>query len=386
MGHHARTVSMKVGILTFYRVINNGAALQACATNRIVLNKLGIESELIDYRLPRVEYYRKPFSIKRALQTKGIKGKVRACTKEFVKYPDNIRRFRLYNAFMKQHLKTSTHEYCSIEELKKDANNYNAFVVGSDLVWSPLMAEGVNPVYYLDFVEAPNVRKIAYAPSIGTLDISDEEKRQIAQYLKKFDAISIREESSRKQLQELTDKPVHTVLDPTLLTFEKDWDIFYDPKPIENEKYVFAFKLEKSPLLVKCANQLAVKENAIIVTYGSTAGFKAKKVKDVSGRIGPAEFLNYMKNASHVITNSYHGCAFSIIFHKDFYCVPHSTRGIRMVDLLHMFQIPERLIYTEDISHINNLDYEKLESVRKQFVDSSYDYLSKALFGDEKND
>ena len=377
---------MKVGILTFYRVINNGAALQACATNRIVLKKLGVESELIDYRLPRVEYYRKPFSIMRALQAKGIKGKVRAFAKECVKYPDNIRRFRLYNMFMGKYLKTSTHEYCNIEELGKDANNYDAFVVGSDLVWNPLMAEGVNPVYYLDFVEDPNVKKIAYAPSIGTLDITDAEKRQISQYLKKFDAISVREESSRKQLQELTDKPVHTVLDPSLLTFEEDWDEFYDQIPIEKEKYIFAFKLEKSPVLIEVVNKLAKKENAIIVAYGSTVGFKARKVKDVSGRMGPSEFLNYIKNASHVVTNSYHGCAFSIVFHKEFYCIPHSTRGLRMVDLLHMLQIPERLIYTEDISGIESLNYKKLDSIRKQYIDSSLRYLTDALFGDIKND
>lgn len=376
---------MKVGILTFYRVINNGAILQACATNQIILKQMGIESELIDYRLPRIEFYRKPFSMKRAFCTKGFTGKLKAGIKEFIKYPSSIRRYQLYNDFMDKHLKTTAHEYYSLEDLKAVASYYDAFIVGSDLVWSPLMAEGVNPVYYLDFIDDTKVKRIAYAPSVGTLNITEEEKRLISEYLKKFDAISVREESSQHQLQELVDKKIYTVLDPTLLTHENDWEEFYNPDPIEKNKYVFAFKLEKSPLLVNTANQLAAENDAIIVSYGATRGFKAREVKDVSGEMGPAEFLNYIKNASHIVTNSYHGCAFSLIFHKDFYCIPHSTRGMRMVDLLNKLQIPERLIYTDDISGLRSIDYEKVEITRNKYIDSSYDYLSKALFGDDKD-
>ena len=195
----------------------------------------------------------------------------------------------------------------------------------------------------------------------------------------------MREESSEQQLQQLVDKKIYTVLDPTLLTYEKDWERFYNSEPIENDNYVFAFNLEKSPLLVRIVNKLAAEDDAIILSYGSTRGFIARDVKDVSGRMGPAEFLNCIKNASHVVTNSYHGCAFSLIFHKDFYCIPHSTRGMRMVDLLTKLQIPDRLIYADDISGLKLLDYEQIEIVRKQYIDSSYEYLSKALFGETRN-
>lgn len=378
---------MKVGILTFFRVINNGAILQACALNRIVLTKLGVESELIDYRLPRVEFYRKPFNLKRIIKARTTISKLKATVKEIIRYPRNKKINRLFEQFMIENLIVSAKKYITIEDLELDQTNYNAFIVGSDLVWNPLMAEGVNPVYYLDFVRVAGIKKIAYAPSVGTLDITEDEKQQISCFLNGFDAISVREESTAMQLKLLTDKTIQTVLDPTLLTYATDWDDFYKEEPLERQKYIFAFKLEESDLLVNIVNQLALNNDYIILSFdGPIKGFRAKKVKNLGSNMGPSEFLNYVKHADCIVTNSYHGCAFSIIFHKDFYCIPHSSRGIRMINLLEKLNISDRLVYDENIGDRMPIDYQAVEQIRANYINSSYDYLYKALFGDYNND
>lgn len=375
---------MKVGILTFFRPINNGAVLQACAMNSIVLPKMGVDSELIDYRIRRIEVDRKLFGMVRIMNEPDLVKRIRRVFADFVRLPANHMQRSLYDKFIKKYLKTSNQVYFSHEELVEKCQEYDAYIVGSDLVWSPLMAEGVNPTYFLDFVKG-DVPKIAYAPSIGATDLSGRELEEYKKNLIYLDHVSVREKSAADQLESLTEKTITTVLDPTLLTIDSEWDNFYSKTPLIQGDYIFAISLEKSDRLIETVNQLAYQNNCIVVAFGRKNNkYKGRRVIFTESLCGPSEFLNLIKYAACVVSNSYHGCAFSIVFHKDFYCIPHSTRGIRMIDLLNSLGLEERIfcensnIKTE-FDNKRAIDYILVERERNILMDESYKYLQIAL-------
>ncbi len=367
---------MKVGIVTFYRPINNGAVLQACATNRILSRKLNISSELLDYRAPRTERYRKSWSLQRILHRKGATTKCKGLVADVLYYTRRRKEQKLYDSFLEKHLHISNTVYRDFTDLRRAEEQYDAFLVGSDLVWNPQMTEGVNPIYFLEF--APNKKKIAYAASVGMSEPPEELLKEIAAKAEKLDCISLREKTTAMQLQPYVKKKVHAVLDPTLLTDGEDWASFYDAKPLCDRKYIFAFCLEKSDLLVKQVNLLAKTYGYEIITSTRKDGFAADRVTSVRFQMGPSEFLNYVRHAQIVVTNSFHGCAFSVLFHKDLYCIPHTTRGVRMTELMMNLEMPERIIQ-ETPRLCEKVDYEQVEKIRASMMQDSMTYLVNAL-------
>lgn len=369
----------KVGILTFFRPINNGAVLQACAMSKIVLPKLGYTAELIDYRFERIEIDRSAFGIKRILREPKKIEKARRVIADIVRFPVNYRQIKIFDAFIHKNLPVSQNVYYTEEDLKQRCQEYDAYVVGSDLVWSPTMAGGVNPIYFLRFVNS-NKLKVAYAPSVGTIDLSNKDIMDFKLLLSNFDTISVREESTAAQLRELTGYDVKTVLDPTLLTDSEDWNRFYSSKKVFKDEYIFAFALESSQVLIDTVNRLARETGAIVVAYGrKNKLYKARRVVFLDGKCGPAEFLNYVNNAFKVVTNSFHGCAFSIVFHKDFYCIPHTTRGIRMIDLLRSLNLDKRIITSAMGLPKEQIDYDSVEQKRKELKEKSILFLKNSL-------
>ena len=369
----------KVGIMTFFRPINNGAVLQACATSRIVLPKLGYKAEIIDYRLERIETDRSMFGIDRVLRENGTLKKVRRVFADLIRLPVNYKQTKIFDSFIIKHLPVGSDVFYSEGDLKERCQGYDAYIVGSDLVWSPTMAEGVNPVYFLAFVDKSKL-KIAYAPSVGTTDLTDKDIRDFRSLLSNLDAISVREKSSAIQLRNLTGYDMKAVLDPTLLTDCADWDEFYDSQKLVKDKYVFAFALEASQILVDTVNCLAKEADSIVIAYGrKNKLYRARKVIFLDGECGPSEFLNYIRNADTVVTNSFHGCAFSVVFRKEFYCIPHTTRGVRMVDLLKELNLEKRIIKNATNLPKDKIDYKKVEQKLSILRDDSLGFLKDSL-------
>lgn len=377
---------MKIGILTFYRPINYGAVLQACATSNIVLQKIGMEGELIDYRLPRIEIYRKPFCLSRISRYNGISAKLINSIKDIIKIPIRGRQNSLFDDFINKYLNTSKRTYYSYEELVEYCQGYDAYLVGSDLVWSPLMTDGLDPAYFLSFVDnRSNKKRIAYAPSIGSTNLTDEQRAFFAEHLQYLDCISVREQTSAYLLQEMTEKRIEVVLDPTLLTVKSDWEAYYNQAPIFPNNYIFAFTLEESPIVTNAVNELARQYDCEIVASGTKKPYKAKKVTYLRHSYGPSDFLNIVKNARSIVTNSYHGCAFSLIFHKDFYCIPHSTRGVRMIDLMNSLNLTDRIVNKDEFRIMPPICYDAVERKRISMAETSFNFIRDA-FREPKNE
>lgn len=360
---------MKIGIITFYRPINIGAVLQATATNRIIFKNEDLQPILIDYRLPRTEFYRKPLNLLRPFRVKGAINVLKALISEFINFPKRFKSFIRMNKYVKKHLITTEKKYSNSSEIKELNELFDAFLIGSDLVWNPLMSESLNGVFFASFA-SHNKPIIFYAASIGQKDVDDKILNEIANKIRKGSYVSVREKTTANQLQQFTSTKIHSVLDPTLLTNEKDWEPFIGVFKHKKIPYLFVYMLENSDSLIAFAKRIAKEKGYRIITFDSKRKFHSKKIISVP-TIGPSEFLDAIKNAEVIITNSLHGCAFSIIFKKEFYAFPHSSRSVRMTDLLDDLSLNERMIL--DIDNVNtdnkiNYDivYSKLEILKEK--------------------
>lgn len=365
---------MKVGILTYHNAINYGAVLQAYALQNTVAG-LGMDCEIIDYRCPAVErqYRRKKLS-------------ERAHWKVYVL--DFLSGHRLddkkaaFKRFAGKHLVLS-------EEMKNvtsdNLQGYDVVISGSDQVFNPRNTAG-DSAFLLDF--DCGAKKLAYAASVGNnafFDLwYDKYNIDYKKLMSNFNAISFREKDAADYAENLFGRKFETVLDPVLLAGRDFWAKFAE-KP--KEEYIFVYNLGNIPGLVKYVRKIR-----------KITGFKVYTVnKDLKGDVllfgnenvsslSPEDFVKMLSGAQYVVTDSFHGTAFSILFHKNFYSVSNPAKGntnSRLYSLLDNLNLTDRIVTgmenvnLKDVKNYNDVD-EKMKIMRAQ----SLDWLENALKGE----
>lgn len=366
----------KIATVTFHRAHNYGAVLQAYALEKNINKKYN--AEILDY------YDEKIFDQYKTIRFSGKNFFVFA--KRLVKDILNFRiinqkRYNNFNLFIKSSLKLSNkYTYKNIKGLAKD--NYNVLITGSDQVWNPDIVGELSDIYTLNFGDA-KIKRISYAASIGNSRIEEKYKEEYKKKISKIDYISVREEDGKKALEEIIDKPIEVVLDPTLLLTQEEWDKEIQECTNEKEKYILAYVVEENEEYRKIVNYLSEKTGLKIIHFEKRN--KYKNILRSAYTDGPLEFVNLIKNAEYVIATSFHATVFSIIFHKKFFIVPHKKTGSRVTNLLEKLGIKNRTAYTlEDFEKIDynfetdwNPVEEKLEQERKK----SITWLDKAIEG-----
>lgn len=203
-----------------------------------------------------------------------------------------------------------TKRISSYEALKDYAESYDTYICGSDQIWSPAL---LNPPYYFDFV-ADRKKKIAYACSFGVSNIPEKKQAVIRPLIQRYDHISVREQNGQKIVKDLIRADVPTTVDPVFLLDSIDWDAVAAEDVVKGD-YVFAYFLTYNKTYIetaiKTAKQLGVKLVMVPATR-EEYGIDAELVQDA----GPAEWVSLIKNAKMVLTDSFHGCVFSIIYGK----------------------------------------------------------------------
>lgn len=261
-------------------------------------------------------------------------------------------------------------------------DQFDAFICGSDQIWS--IHEGMfNPYYYLDFVTK---KKISYAPSLGADKIPEEISQTIQKLLADYGAISVRESASAKQISSLTGRNVEWVADPTLLHDRQFWSEFTAGIPARKKKYLLCYFLENREWYFKYARKLAKKLNLKIVLIPNKWDFISSEYVTENG-IGPKEFVSLIQHADFVLTDSYHGSIFSILFQRDFFYLLRfhdsdpNSQNIRINSLFDYLRLNNRIIskcnLQEGFLSIDNYDMvnKKLDDLR---VRSRY-YLKENL-------
>ena len=315
---------MKVAIITFHNTPNNcGAVLQAYALQR-TLEKMGHEAKIIDY-------YRELGDMKPWWSFSSVRGIY--YTMKYMLW-ENIRLGKC-RRFRRRHLNLTPAEYGGRVKYR-DAE---AYITGSDQVFNPIHNEG-NPDFFLDFVPEGK-KRIAYGASFGTDFFDEDYKQMLKNSLPRFDALSVREEKGSETIKSLSCISAQIVADPTLLLDADEYrPLMADAEVnIPASPYIFMYLIGNHPdarrLAVAKARELGVKR--IFLMMNGRAEWHLPQLGIVRRLyvFTPADFLTLISNATYVVTNSFHGTAFSTIFHRQFVSLKNGTAGDeRMITLI----------------------------------------------------
>ena len=369
---------MKAGIITFHNVINYGAALQALALQE-TLQKKGADVQIINYTPEDVFDMYKPFSAKRF--RRACKNSWKLALKDVA---SNVKNYRVlkkkrtaFANFGKKYFHYSG-EACKEPEMLKDKlPDYDVCFTGSDQVWNPNLTKGFDPAYFLDFGKDSMVRA-SYAASIGKDGFPEEEQKEIAGYLQNMDMISVREKTAANALSPLTDKPVEVALDPTLLLSKKDWEELLSVNKGKGG-YILAYALHFSAQLNAFAEKLSKENNLPVIHFSRKKLFSGGEERRPCA--DPREFVELFANADFVVTNSFHGTAFSVNFSKNFVTFIGGHRSSRITDLLGTLGIPERAVsrYSEELLNLGDIDYASVQEKLAAERSRSLEYIKTVL-------
>lgn len=343
---------MKIALFTIWHEKNYGAEMQAYATIR-ALSELGHDVTIVDFRLSDV----KPMSLKGKVVS--LIEHISPCNREF-------------EAFWARYFSKRV-RYTSIEKLRADCPKSDLYLVGSDQTWNVDITKAMFPIFLLDFGNK-DTKRAAYASSFGknTWEESAKLTEIATQAFSNFDFLSCREKTGCDILQQVFGVNAINVIDPTLL-HSNYREIIGD---VEEKNILTYYPLDTDPELEIYAKKIAYMLNLIPVNVNN----KKCLGKVVWKRTSIEDWIRSIASAKLVVTRSFHGLAFSLIYNRQFVVVNNSNRSSRLADLLaslglenRMFKSMEEMMQSKIWEE--NIDYDiinqKLNSLRK----SSWNYL-----------
>lgn len=357
-----------VGLFTIY-VCNYGAVLQTFALKKY------LEDKYKDVRVSVVDFYSYEHYRIMTVSSKNFIKKLMKYALILTHYPALYCRNKREKAFIFEEFNLSK-RYADFDILMKNMPKYDYYLTGSDQVFN--CRSKYSPLFFQQFIIKSGI-KAAYAPSFGQSIFSEKEKESIKQLTKEFDFLSCRENDGAQMLSELLNKNVPCVIDPTLLLTNEQWEKMMKA-PQTDEKYLLVYDLNGGRSMLNIAHKIAVEKGLKIycITRHSDISFIYNGIDKVIYDAGPREFVGYFSKASYVVTDSFHGTAFSLIFRKNFntfIAVPKSSQRIK--SLLSVCGLQNRII--EDLNVIDSSEtcnvsfYEKALTMYRQ---SSIDYIA----------
>lgn len=356
----------KIGLVTYHKSYNYGAVLQVYATQYLI-NKLGYDCQVINYVNSNEEKENKLFALKKNISIVGLlKNLIRNFVfKSYFIRKSNFERF--INRIEKTKEVYSTKEVCLL--------GFDTYLVGSDQVWNPQITGGeFDKVFLLDF---PVDKKISYASSMGSYVLKEEDKALLKEKLSKFNAISVREEFANEQLKNISIES-QIVCDPTLLINKEEWlKCCSDDSILKSipQEYIFLYILE--PYTDELADKIkSIKEEyGLPVVYVAFSSLKKKNIDYRMDNVTPERFISLINNASLVVTDSFHGTAFSVNFNKPFISILNPVNPKRVENFLKLLNLENR-IYKNTIEQI---DYKEVNTKLEKIRDNSIKFLEDNL-------
>ena len=283
-------------------------------------------------------------------------------------YPFYLYRKHLFYLYRKKYLNLS-----SLYKEKIDTSCYDVIITGSDQTFN--LNYPFAKTYYQPFRKRESQKKIAYAPSFGSYDISLLPK-EMENFLKDFDSLSCRESSGAVSLSNKIDKPVNSVFDPVFLLSKKKWEAVLNARPLK-DGYVFVYDLNGKDNLVKFALNNCKGKPVVVYSNDLMFQIRYKKNSNISfiKCLSVDDFLSYIYFADYVFTDSFHGTAFSIIFEKQFYTyIALNNAANRIYNLLDSLKLRSRIVETNAVD-CSIIDYTSVLTRLNYFVLNSQNYL-----------
>lgn len=277
--------------------------------------------------------------------------------------------------FIDEHIKV---DHAGPGALTEANDKYDAYIVGSDQVWRPCFSSGLLTNYYLDFVQNPDAKRLAYAASFGVDHWETEESttKIIALLAQKFSGISVREPSGIKLCKDYLRVDAVNVLDPTMLLSSDDYRKVYREHPSKDEKqpYIATYVLDKTPQVHRVIQSVSQQIGLPVKPLGTPTKTCFSSIES---------WLEGIDKAAYVITDSFHGSVFSMIFGKQFVALGNKSRGMtRFEELFSQFNINDRLVSTQDEaidSLLHIIDYERVHKMISEKQTFAHQYLDDCL-------
>ena len=381
----------KIGVVACYNNYNYGSMLQAFAT-LVALDKLGYQSEFIDYE-KNYSITEKVKFLPRFLNMYLMREKWRLLEKKLKirEYPEikqgDMDRKVAFRRFGAEYYKNRISKpYIGYSNLKASADDYDAILVGSDQLWFPA---GLPTNFYNLMFVPEEKRKVAYSTSFGVSSVPFYQKKRTIQYLNRIAHIAVREQSGQKLIKDLTGRDVDVVLDPTLLLSRGDWEKAIPVKPVVPSGYIFCYLLGSNPEHRKAVMELGRKTGLKVYDMPHIDEFVPGDMQFADEHlydIDPAQFVNLIRHADYVCTDSFHCCVFSIIHHKKFIAFDRysdalmASRNSRISNLCAITGLEKRRYKSDIYTEINaDSDFESADQRIANVKKKSIDYLRQAL-------
>lgn len=383
-----------VGVCIKYFHENYGGMLQAFATIKM-LELRGIDYELIQYK-KNLTYCQKIRSIPRLLNPILMNDKYEDFVKKvgMKKHPEfaehEVVRKKAFEHFRTSKFTRLSPEFCGYRALCEGANRYDAVVTGSDQLWSPA---GLPTNFYNLMFVPDRIRKISYASSFGVSQIPWYQKKRTARYLERLDFISMRENRGSEIVKELTGRLVPTILDPVFMFDKNGWEKLIPVKKEIDEPYILAYFLGANPKYRSAVKELSCRTKCRIVALRHLDQYVEadENFGDIAPyNVGPEEFLNLLRGAEYVCTDSFHGTCFSIIHQKKFLVfnrysdMSKTSKNSRIDTLSENLGIADRRYSGEVMKIVDEINYTSVMKKFSKFYDVTEDYLNAAFNGLKK--
>lgn len=373
---------MKVAILTHPLGTNYGGMLQNYAL-QTVLRRLGHTPETLHYYLPisaKIKVLSLCGRILKKLKGQDVPLRGWPTREEEAVICQNS------HAFIRDNINTT--ELVPLSEIKTFRKiGYEAFVVGSDQVWRG--DRGYTHQFFLSDFKDCNVPKIAYAASMGVdwWSFNERDTKECKELIKDFKAVSVREESAITLCKEYLDVDALLVLDPTLLLSSEDYKSLISKTTIQsnNQKYMMVYVLDKSSEKKSIIEAASRKLNLIPFEVMAKNYFGEVGKNGLQSCILPKveDWIQGFANADYVVTDSFHGTVFSIIFNKQFVAIANHERGAgRFLSLLRMLGLEDRLVESEEDAAAlltKTIDYSNVNEILASKKEESISFLKKNL-------
>lgn len=381
-----------IGLCIRYFHENYGGMLQAYATVSL-FEKLGLDYELIRYD----KSHSLSFKIKalpRIFNGIFLNDKIEALKKKIgkKKHPEFAKndaiRMQAFHDFSSEKFIKLAPISVGYKRLCADSRKYSAVVTGSDQLWSPA---GLSTNFFnLMFVD-DNVRKISYASSFGVSDIPWYQKKRTKQYLNRLDYISMRENRGAEMVKELTGRDVPVVVDPVMMFTASEWDKLIPEKQVTDGDYIFAYFLGDNQEFRRAVKSLSKQTGLKIIALRHMDQYVPADEEfgdEAPYDVGPAEFLNILRDARYVCTDSFHGSVFSILYHKNFMVFNRysdeskHSKNSRIDTLCANLGLNDRRYGTDLTDKIQSpIDYEEVDRRVEKLREAAFEYLKNAFKG-----
>lgn len=360
-----------LSLLTIHLGSNFGSILQTIASVR-VLESLNCSVTVVNYIPERCTWKR--FFQKNSKSLFGV-------MKLLFGFPIVATNRHIYNSYLRKYTNVSKPIYKQ-DDFRKECPQADVYVTGSDQVWNSIYNEGLDARYYFEGFPS-NAIKISYSSSIGKEALDEQEYREVQRMLGSYKAISVREASAKKLVESMGYEAVH-LLDPTFMLDKEDWKGYMSRRLVKSPYLLvyLPYNVHDKGVIYQSVRKIAKAKNLKVVAF--SWDIRPERLADKTMYFAnPGDFLSLMYYADYVMTNSFHGTAFSVNLNKQFWVYMPTGFGTRIKSILDLCNLQSRLLQPDEVISDDKLgqriDFKNVNSILSVERQKTYDFLNESL-------